>query len=58
LFVGQILVSLVNPQHVIAAVLAEFQQLAAGPLLRVVLRPRYAGNAGQAGQDGMPELVR
>ena len=44
-------------QNVAAAVAAEFQQLAAGFLLRAVLRAGDAGNAGQPGQDGVPELV-
>jgi hypothetical protein len=44
-------------QHVAAAVAAEFQQLAAGLLLRAVLRPGDAGHAGQAREDGVPELV-
>ena len=35
-------------QHVAAAVAAEFQQLAAGLLLRAVLRAGDAGHAGQA----------
>jgi hypothetical protein len=46
-----------EPQHVVTAVAAEFQQLAATLLLRAVLRARDAGNAGQAGEDRVPELV-
>ena len=57
LFVGQMLVSVGEPEHVAAAVAAEFEQLAAGPLLRAVLRAGDAGHAGQAGEDGVPELV-
>jgi hypothetical protein len=44
-------------EHVAAAVAAEFQQLAAGPLFRAVLRPGDAGHAREAGQDRVPELV-
>ena len=44
-------------EHVAAAVAAEFEQLAAGFLLRAVLRAGDAGHAGEAGQDGVPELV-
>jgi len=44
-------------QHVVAAVAAEFEQLAAEFLLRAVLRPGDTGNAGQSGEDGVPELA-
>src|SRR5208283_3552377 len=44
-------------QHVAAAVATEFEQLAAWLLLRAVLRAGDAGHAGQARQDGVPELV-
>src|SRR5712691_1187625 len=44
-------------QHVTAAAVAEFEQLAAGLLLRAVLRAGHAGHAGQPGEDRVPELV-
>jgi hypothetical protein len=47
-----------EPEYVVAAVAAEFQQFAAGPLLGGVLRAGHARHARQAREDGVPELVR
>ena len=56
LFVGQTLVSLVKRRTSPAAVAAEFEHLAAGLLLHVVLRAGDAGDGGQADGDGAAEL--
>jgi hypothetical protein len=47
-----------EPQPVVAAVAAEFQQLAAGRLRGAVLRAGPARPAREAGPDGVAALVR
>ncbi len=46
-----------EPQDVVLAAGAEFQQVTAGVLGGGVLRPGDAGHVGEPGEDGMAELV-
>jgi hypothetical protein len=57
LLVGQALVARGKAQHVVAAVAAEFEQLATGLLLHRGLRPGHARHAREAGEDRVPELM-